>query len=178
MRMYADDNNEFYPESGGDIYWGAIDPDDRQTELDAADFFLRRQDQRLQLPRQCAVAANAQGPFNYFNGCNAAYVAPHVCRGQRHGNHVIRRRTSWAATRREPRATARACSLIRWMRTRMIIRRIASAARRLAITEYWQIHSRGQNIMFADGHSKWYKAFNPGEMTFGYNSMTNWIQYP
>ena len=25
MRMFADDNNEFYPESGGDIYWGATD---------------------------------------------------------------------------------------------------------------------------------------------------------
>ena len=25
MRMFADDNVEFYPESGGDIHWGAID---------------------------------------------------------------------------------------------------------------------------------------------------------
>jgi prepilin-type processing-associated H-X9-DG protein len=47
-----------------------------------------------------------------------------------------------------------------------------------AITEYWQIHTQGQNVMFADGHSKWYKGFNAGDMTFGYTTMTNWIQYP
>jgi prepilin-type processing-associated H-X9-DG protein len=44
-----------------------------------------------------------------------------------------------------------------------------------ARTEYWQIHVKGQNVMFADGHAKWYKGFNGGEMTFGYNVMTNWI---
>src|SRR5271154_2696316 len=27
MRMFADDNTELYPESGGDIYWGKIDPE-------------------------------------------------------------------------------------------------------------------------------------------------------
>src|ERR1700744_4524092 len=26
MRMFADDNNDYFPESGSDIYWGAIDP--------------------------------------------------------------------------------------------------------------------------------------------------------
>jgi hypothetical protein len=31
--------------------------------------------------------------------------------------------------------------------------------------------------MFADGHSKWYKGYNAGEMTFGYTTMTNWIKY-
>ena len=46
------------------------------------------------------------------------------------------------------------------------------------ITEYWQIHSKGQNIMFADGHSKWYGGYNAGEMTFAYATMTNWIKYP
>ena len=25
MRMFADENGEFYPESGGDVYWNAID---------------------------------------------------------------------------------------------------------------------------------------------------------
>ena len=47
-----------------------------------------------------------------------------------------------------------------------------------AVTEYWQIHSKGQNVMFADGHSKWYKGYHAGEMTFAYNTMTNWIKYP
>jgi prepilin-type processing-associated H-X9-DG protein len=45
-------------------------------------------------------------------------------------------------------------------------------------TEYWQIHSKGQNVMFADGHSKWYKGYKANEMTFAYATMTNWIKYP
>jgi prepilin-type processing-associated H-X9-DG protein len=45
-----------------------------------------------------------------------------------------------------------------------------------SITEAWQIHSRGQNVMFADGHSKWYQNYNAGEMTFNYTTMTNWDQ--
>jgi prepilin-type processing-associated H-X9-DG protein len=44
-----------------------------------------------------------------------------------------------------------------------------------AITEFWKIHSNGQNILFADGHSKWYKGYKAGEMTFAYATMTNWI---
>jgi hypothetical protein len=29
--------------------------------------------------------------------------------------------------------------------------------------------------MLADGHTKWYKDYNAGEMTFAYTTMTNWI---
>ena len=43
------------------------------------------------------------------------------------------------------------------------------------ITEAWQIHSQGQNVMFADGHSRWYKTYNASEMTFAFAAMTNWI---
>jgi len=38
----------------------------------------------------------------------------------------------------------------------------------------WQAHTRGQNILFADGHTKWYKGFDAGEMTFRYDSMHGW----
>src|SRR5580698_478004 len=31
MKMFADDNDELYPESGGDIYWGATDPVTKQA---------------------------------------------------------------------------------------------------------------------------------------------------
>ena len=58
----------------------------------------------------------------------------------------------------------------------MIIRRIAWAARPSdAITEFWKIHSEGQNVLFADGHSKWYQGYSAGDMTFAYTTMTNWI---
>jgi hypothetical protein len=38
----------------------------------------------------------------------------------------------------------------------------------------WQSHNNGQNILFDDGHAKWYKGYNTNEMTFRYNSMHGW----
>ncbi|MEI9960313.1 MAG: hypothetical protein WDM76_04035 [Limisphaerales bacterium] len=38
----------------------------------------------------------------------------------------------------------------------------------------WQAHSKGQNILFADGHAKWYKGYDTNEMTFRYDSMHGW----
>ena len=40
--------------------------------------------------------------------------------------------------------------------------------------EEWQAHSQGQNVLFADGHAKWYSGYNTNEMTFRYNSMSGW----
>src|SRR5665213_4610590 len=45
MRMFADDNNEFYPESGGDIYWLSlihISEPTRQAEISYAVFCLKK----------------------------------------------------------------------------------------------------------------------------------------
>ncbi len=38
----------------------------------------------------------------------------------------------------------------------------------------WRVHSGGQNILFADGHVKWYKGYKSGEMTFRYYEMQEW----
>jgi hypothetical protein len=44
--------------------------------------------------------------------------------------------------------------------------------------EEWQAHSKGQNILFEDAHSQWYKHYNTNEMTFRYDSMTWWSESP
>jgi prepilin-type processing-associated H-X9-DG protein len=38
----------------------------------------------------------------------------------------------------------------------------------------WQAHSKGQNVLFADGHSRWYKGYDTNEMTFRYDSLHGW----
>jgi prepilin-type processing-associated H-X9-DG protein len=38
----------------------------------------------------------------------------------------------------------------------------------------WQTHNLGQDILFADGHAKWYKGYDPNEMTFRYDSIHGW----
>jgi prepilin-type processing-associated H-X9-DG protein len=38
----------------------------------------------------------------------------------------------------------------------------------------WRVHSKGQNLLFSDGHVKWYKDYDTNEMTFRYDSMHGW----
>jgi prepilin-type processing-associated H-X9-DG protein len=38
----------------------------------------------------------------------------------------------------------------------------------------WQAHKKGQNILFADSHVKWYRGYNTNEMTFRYETMQGW----
>jgi prepilin-type processing-associated H-X9-DG protein len=38
----------------------------------------------------------------------------------------------------------------------------------------WQAHNQGQNILFMDGHVKWYRDFDANEMTFRYDHMEVW----
>jgi prepilin-type processing-associated H-X9-DG protein len=122
----------------------------------------------VQLPEQY------RGPFNYFNGCNAAYVdsgsfAPikstrllfpsaFVLGGDTCG--IAGGNLQFNPLDADKDDYSQNC--------------IGGAADQ-AVTEYWQIHVKGQNVMFADGHAKWYKGFNSGEMTFGFNVMTNWM---
>jgi len=40
--------------------------------------------------------------------------------------------------------------------------------------QLWQVHTKGQNILFADGHAKWCKGYVPSEMTFRYDSLHGW----
>ena len=40
--------------------------------------------------------------------------------------------------------------------------------------EEWQAHSQGQNVLFADGHAKWYNGYKTNEMTFRYDSLSGW----
>jgi len=123
------------------------------------------------------LAPNLQGPFNYFNGCNAAYVAAGSLASVKStailfpSAFVLGGDTagiSGGTLQFDPLDADKDDY------TQNCIGGAASAAN----TEFWQIHSKGQNVMFADGHSKWYKSYNPAEMTFGYTVMTNWMQYP
>jgi prepilin-type N-terminal cleavage/methylation domain-containing protein len=183
MRMFADDNNEFYPESGANIYWGAIDVappvGSGKPSWSEQVFPCVGSTNAFNCPGNAQLSASLRGPFNYFNGCNAAYVAAHVFSAVKGtailfpsafvlGGDTAGTKSNGAGLQFDPQDADKDD----------YTQNCVGGAADPAITEYWKIHSRGQNLMFADGHSKWSKAFNPGEMTLGYNSMTNWIQYP
>jgi prepilin-type N-terminal cleavage/methylation domain-containing protein/prepilin-type processing-associated H-X9-DG protein len=183
MKMFADDNNELYPESGTTIYWGFIDVaspigSGKASWMEQIFTYVGNTNV-YRCPGNVQLPANLRGPFNYFNGCNAAYVTAHnfaavkstailfpsafVLGGDTAGIPNSNGTLSFDPLDADKDDYTQNC---------------VGGAADAGITEFWQIHSKGQNIMFADGHSKWDKAYNPGEMTFAYTAMTNWIQYP
>ena len=176
MRMFADDNNELYPESGGTIHWGATDPATGKPGWMEQIFPYVGNTNAYDCPGNVQLPEPHQGPFDYFNGCNAAYVttgsfaavngsrilpaSAFVLGGDTAGTQGGRFQFDPLDADKDDYS-----------------QNCVGGAADDALTVFWQIHSGGQNVMFADGHSKWYKRFDPGEMTFSYTSMTNWIDY-
>jgi prepilin-type N-terminal cleavage/methylation domain-containing protein/prepilin-type processing-associated H-X9-DG protein len=174
MKMFADDNDDGYPESGGDIHWGAIDAATGKASWMEQIYPEVGNTNAFNCPGNVQLAEQYRGPFNYFNGCNAAFIAtgtdaPVECSrilfpsafvlgGDTAG--IDNGRTRFDSLDADKDDYSQNC---------------VGGAADDSITEPWQIHNNGQNILFADGHAKWYGGFNGGEMTFGYNVMTNWM---
>jgi prepilin-type N-terminal cleavage/methylation domain-containing protein/prepilin-type processing-associated H-X9-DG protein len=176
MRMFADDNNELYPESGDKIYWGATDPTTGKASWMEQIFSYVGNTNVYDCPGNVQLPQPYQGPFNYFNGCNAAYMAAKsfaAVKGSQIlvpsafvlGGDTAGTKNNGAGLQFDPLDADKDD----------FTQNCVGGAADDSLTEFWQIHSRGQNVMFADGHSKWYKGFNAGDMTFGYNCMTNWV---
>jgi len=177
MRIYADDNGEMYPESGGNIYWNATDPGTKKQSWMQQIDTLVGSTNAFNCPGNVQLPTHLRGPFNYFNGCNAVYVSTGTF-GSLNGAAILfpsafvlggdtaGTLTNSAGLKFDPQDADKDD----------YSQNCVGGAANEGITEYWQIHSKGQNVMFADGHSKWYKGYNPREMTFAYKVMTNWIQ--
>jgi prepilin-type N-terminal cleavage/methylation domain-containing protein/prepilin-type processing-associated H-X9-DG protein len=174
MRMFADDNRALYPESGATIYWGATDPATGKPSWMQQIFLYVGNANVYDCPGNVQLPRKYQGPFNYFNGCNAAYVEGHKFAAV---NSSRIRYSSKFVLGGDTAGTKDGPVLFDPLDADKddYTQNCVGGAAAPSLTEYWQIHSGGQNILFADGHSKWYKGYNPGEMTFSYNSMTNWI---
>ena len=176
MRMFADDNNELYPESGDKIYWGATDPTTGKASWMEQIFSYVGSTNAYNCPGNVQLPTAEQGPFNYFNGDRAAYVAvanfapvkgtaitlpaAYVLGGDTGGIPGLTGGGTFDPLDADKDDYTQNC---------------VGGATNGSPFELWQIHSQGQNVLFADGHSKWYKGFNAGDMTFGYNCMTNWV---
>jgi len=180
MRLFADDNNESYPESGGCIYWNAVDTGGtgkpgwmQQIVSGIGNTNVYRCPGNVQLPLA------EQGPFNYFNGCNAAFglartfAAVKSTRIQFPSAFVLGGDTAGVQT---PPGAIQPFDPLDADKDDYTQNCVGGPANGSPF-EIWQIHGLGQNVMFADGHSKWYKGFNRSEMTFGFATMTNWIKY-
>src|ERR1035441_10377817 len=76
LKMFADENNEFYPESGGNIYWGCTDTNGtgKPGWMEQMVSYIGNTN-AYNCPGNVQLPVNMRGPFNYFNGARAAFIA-------------------------------------------------------------------------------------------------------
>ena len=175
MRMFADDANGLYPESGYTIPWGTIDqapPDGSGKPSWMQQIVSYTQNTNVyHCPGNAQLPAANQSPFNYFNGVRAATVvadnayAPvdskqilfpsaYVLAGDTIDNGQYFARNDADKDDYSQDCVGGPANGTPWVD--------------------WQAHTKGQNIHFADGHAKWYSGYNTNDMTFRYDSMHGW----
>ena len=171
MRMFADDNDDHYPQSGGSITWNLADPNAPTNGWMQQIYAYVQNTNVYHCPGNAQLPSQNRSPFNYFNGVRAAYVAAGGQRAAVNGRQIL-----------FPAAYVLSGDTIDTGQYFLVDdddkddysqNCVGGAVNGTPVVE-WQAHDKGQNILFADGHVKWYKEYNPGEMTFRYDSIHAW----
>jgi prepilin-type N-terminal cleavage/methylation domain-containing protein/prepilin-type processing-associated H-X9-DG protein len=176
MKMFADDNNEFYPESGTKISWGTNDVDPpvgsgKRGWMEQIISYAVNTNV-YHCPGNAQLSAGNQSPFNYFNAVRAvvmstgsfgalkntriSFPSAHVLSGDTIDNAQYFSRDDCDKDDYYQDCVGGESGVFAYEQVQ------------------WKAHSKGQNILFADGHVKWYKGYNANEMTFRYDSMSGW----
>ena len=179
MKMYADDNNEFYPESGRDIYWNTAVPNAPTNSWMQQIFSYVGNTNAFNCPGNAQLPADMQGPFNYFNGCRAAYIAAGDAFAAAKNTRILFPSAYVLSgdtcgipneTSGEDGGSFDPLDADKDDYSQNCV----GGEDNGTPYELWQVHSLGQNILFTDGHVKWYKGYDTNEMTFRYDSMHGW----
>ena len=167
MVMFADDANGRYPQSGGAIAWNFANPDATTNSWMQQIFSYSQSTNIYRCPSNKLLPSSDQSRFNYFNGVRAAFVA-----------------AGYQAAAIETKRIMLPSVLVLSGDTLDFSpedadkddysQNCVGGVLNGFPWEDWQAHSKGQNILFADGHAQWYKGYNTNEMTFRYDSMSGW----
>ena len=174
MNMYADENNEFYPESGATIAWGATDYQITNHGWMQQIVSFTQNTNIYHCPGNAQLPAANQSAFNYFNGVRAAFIAsdpvnPHFAAVNGAavafpGAFVL----SGDTIDNDQYFSADDCDKDDYTQN------CVGGDDNGTPSVQWQAHSKGQNLLFEDGHVKFYKGYKTNEMTFRYTSMHGW----
>jgi prepilin-type processing-associated H-X9-DG protein len=179
MRIYADDNRELYPESGADIHWGAIDAKTGKPGWMEQVAPAVGSTNAFNCPGNAQLPPSMQGPFNYFNGDRAAFIATGGFASVSGVSivypaaYVLSGDTCGIPKVTAGEGTGQIFDPLDADKDDYSQNCVGGPINGTPF-ELWQVHSLGQNILFADGHVKWYKGFNANEMTFRYDSLHGW----
>lgn len=179
MKMFADDNNGQYPESGSDIYWNAIDPTTGKYSWMQQAISYVQNTNVYNCPANVQLPGELRGPFNYFNGCRAAYIvassfAPVNTTAIKFPSaYVLSGDTCGIPNKSSGEGTGETFDPLDADKDDYSQNCVGGETNGTPY-ELWQVHSLGQNILFSDGHSRWYKGYNYNDMTFRYDSIQGW----
>jgi prepilin-type N-terminal cleavage/methylation domain-containing protein/prepilin-type processing-associated H-X9-DG protein len=179
MKMFADENGELYPESGTRIMWGTNDiPTDQggsgQRGWMEQIFQYVGNTNVYHCPGNVQLPFQNQSAFNYFNGCRAAYVFANGFAPVK--NTQILYPSAYVLSG-DTIDNNQYFSIYDCDKDDYVQDCIGGETDVPEDSQVeWQAHSKGQNVLFADGHTKWYKGYNAGEMTFRYDSMHGWAE--
>lgn len=167
MKMYADDNGGRYPKSFADVPWNTVTPDaPTNAWLQQIHSYVGNTNV-YRCPSNKMLAASDQSRFNYFNGVRAAFVEAGFQQASIKENRI-----------QLPSALVVSGDTLDFRPEDAdkddYTQNCVGGPVNGMPWEEWQAHSQGQNVLFADGHAKWYKGYNTNEMTFRYDSLHGW----
>lgn len=169
MTIFAHDNKSFYPESGGQIPWKQTDPHTHHASWMEQIFPDVGNTNVYHCPANEEQPESGQSSFNYFIGARAAYIqvnddAP--VNGRRilfPTEYVLSGDTIWnnvgGVIDADKDDYSQNC--------------VGGQANGSPWMD-WQAHNKGQNLLFADDHGKWFNGYNTNQMTFRYDSIHGW----
>jgi len=167
MKMFADDNNGRFPQSGSEIPWNTVTPDASTNSWLQQIVAYVQNTNTYRCPANTLLPESRQSCFNYFNGVRAAFIAA----GGRFAA-VVENRVQF------PSALVLAGDTLDFTTTDAdkddYSQNCVGGPVNGIPYEDWQAHGKGQNVLFVDGHSRWYRGYNTNEMTFRYDTMSGW----
>jgi len=165
LAMYSDDAEGRYPISGGVIAWNQTDVVTR------AGSWMQQLIAQMTTTNIYHCPSDRKWVFSYFNGARAAFIdtgtpaAVNTRKIMHPTAFVVSGDTAWdlsvpaSPDDADKDDYSQNC--------------VGGFANGINFVE-WRVHSEGQNLLFADGHTKWYKKYMTNEMTFRYDSMHGW----
>ncbi len=172
LKLFADENNDYYPVSGAKVVWDQLDPTTKAYGWMQQIVAVTGSTNVFHCPGNAQLPVDNQSPFNYFNGCRAAYVtaggfapvkatritAPtaYVLSGDTIDNGQYFDRND--------------CDKDDYVQACVGGEPGVPADRQVQ----WRAHTRGQNLLFDDSHVKWVKGYDTNTMTFRYDTVHGW----
>jgi prepilin-type N-terminal cleavage/methylation domain-containing protein/prepilin-type processing-associated H-X9-DG protein len=171
MRMFSDDNQEHFPQSGGTVGWNLTDPNSPTNGWMQQIYSYVLSTNVYHCPGNNQLPAPYRSPFNYFNGVRAAYVAAGEQAAAADSRQILFPAAyvlsgdtidngNYFATNDADKDDY----------TQNCVGGSINGTPAVA----WQAHNGGQQLLFADGHVRWFKGYQTNDMTFRYDSIHGW----